>query len=74
MLWNATCVLQLPHIRYVSPTCLVPVALLHEGGALCEVRFCDPVDNSCLLLIYIWRIIRVSAPGERILAAILCTR
>ena len=52
----------------------MPVALLHEGGALCQLRFRDPVENSCLLLIYIWRIIRVSAPGERILAAILFTR
>ena len=52
----------------------MPVALPHEGGVLCELRFCDPVDNSCLLLIYVWSIIRVSAPGERNFGAILCTR
>ena len=56
---------------YVSPASLVLVALLQAAAAHCEFIFGDPVALSCLWLIDARPIMRVSAPGARLFAALL---
>ena len=58
-------------IGYISPAYFVVVDLLQAAAAHCEFIFGDPVALSCLWLIDARPIMRVSAPGARLFAALL---
>ena len=50
-------------IRCISPASLVLAALLQAPAAHCQLLFGDPIDFSCLWLIDVRPLMRVSAPG-----------
>ena len=58
----------MPHVfysstRYISNVFLVLVALLQAAAAHCELLFCNTADLSCLWLIDVRFLMRVSTPG-----------